>query len=75
MRTTGLIFNHKADTITRRLSMEDKLAQFIKQNPKLYSLIMNYLEGNIPKEEVDRFLAMDEEDRKEWVMKQMEMYS
>ncbi|CYY28127.1 MULTISPECIES: hypothetical protein [Streptococcus] len=55
--------------------MEDKLAKFIKQNPELYSLIMNYLEGNIPKEEVDRFLAMDEEDRKEWVMKQMEMYS
>ncbi|HFR3771417.1 TPA: hypothetical protein ACHVGM_001874 [Streptococcus suis] len=55
--------------------MEDKLAKFIKQNPELYSLIMNYLEGNIPKEEVDRFLAMDEEDRKGWVMKQLEMYS
>lgn len=54
-------------------NLNKQLEEIKQARPQLYALIMHLINGAFPDEEVDRFLAMDEEGRKHWVIEQIDL--
>ncbi|HFR3838433.1 TPA: hypothetical protein ACHWCB_001829 [Streptococcus suis] len=54
------------------MNIEELLETVRKEDPEIYQVIIAFLKGEIPREEIDIFLSLsDEKDRAEWVKQQI----
>ncbi|HEM3443072.1 TPA: hypothetical protein U1B40_001617 [Streptococcus suis] len=54
------------------MDIEELLETVRKEDPEIYQVIIAFLKGEIPRDEIDIFLSLsDEKDRAEWVKQQI----
>ncbi|MBO4113379.1 hypothetical protein E8L09_02160 [Streptococcus suis] len=54
------------------MNIEEILETVRKEDPEIYQVIIAFLKGEIPRDEIDIFLSLsDEKDRAEWVKQQI----